>query len=124
MATQLVYSVTRLFTEGRELPNWRLSVLRGIPGRIVIKNDTHDGENLRSRQTLCATLLHPTSGLPIAEFPRLYDVHLLSLTSDELIVTGIECPDGLVKTHYAQCWRAMPIALTIEPEWAPGGDSP
>ena len=122
MATQLIYSVLRLFTEGRELPNWRLSVLRGIPGRIVIKSATHNGLDLRSRETLCATLLHPTSGQLIAEVPKLYDVRLLSLTDDELIVAGIECLDGLVKTYYAQCWRATPIELTITPEWAPGGD--
>ena len=61
-------------------------MIQGVHGRIVIKNDTHTGENLRSRQTLCASLLHPTSGLPIVEVPSMYDVHLLSLTGDELIV--------------------------------------
>ena len=86
MGTLLIYSIKRVFSEGRELPNWRLSVIQGVHGRIVIKNDTHTGENLRSRQTLCASLLHPTSGLPIVEVPSMYDVHLLSLTGDELIV--------------------------------------
>lgn len=52
----------------------------------------------------------------------MYDVHLLSLTGDELMVTGIECPDALVKTHWAQCWIATPIELTITPEWFPGSD--
>ncbi len=120
MATQLIYSVKRLFVEGRELPNWRLSVLEGVAARLVIKSGRHDGENLHSRPTLCATLLHPTSGSPIVEIPKLYDVRLLSLASDELIVAGIECPDGLVKIHYAQCWRATPLELTITPEWSPG----
>ncbi len=123
MATQLIYSVTRLFSEGRELPNWRLSVLQGVPGRLLIKNDTLDGQNLRSRQTLCAVLFHPTSGQPMADFPKLYDVHLLSLIGDELIVAGIERPEGLITTHYAQSWRATPIELTITPEWFPGSDS-
>ena len=111
MSTQLIYSVTRLFAEGRELPNWQLSVLRGIAARLIVKNDTHDGQNLRSRPTLCAALFHPTSGLPLAEIPKLYDVQLLCLTSDELITT-----------HYAQSWRATPMELTITPEWAPGSD--
>lgn len=122
MATLLIYSVKRVFTEGRELPNWRLSVIEGIHARIFIKNDTHAGENLRSRQTLCATLLHPTSGLPIVEVPRMYDVHLLSLTGDELIICGIERPEGLVQTNYAQCWMATPIELAVTPEWFPGSD--
>ena len=62
---------------------------------------------------ICATLLHPTSGQPIPEVSQLYDVHLLSLTSDELIVAGIECPEGLAKTHYAQCWRAVLTQLQL-----------
>lgn len=82
-----IYSVKRLFTEGRELPNWRLSVVRGIPARLIIRNDTHDGENLRSRRTLRATLFDPASGQPIPEFPTMYDVQLLSMTSDELVLT-------------------------------------
>ena len=122
MATQLIYSVQRLFVEGRELPNWRLSVLKGVAARLVIKSDRHDGENLRSLPTLCAALFHPTNGLALAEIPKLYDVHLLSMTSDELIIAGIERPEGLITTHYAQTWRATPIELTISPEWTPGGD--
>ena len=120
MTTQLIYAVKRIFAEGRELPNWRLSVLRGIPGRIVIKSAAHEGLDLRSRETLCASLHHPTSGQPIAEVPKLYDVRLLSLTDDELIVAGIEIPEGLVRTHYAQCWIATPVELSIAPEWVPG----
>ncbi len=120
MPTQLIYAVKRLFTEGRELPNWRLSVVRGIPARLIIRNDTHDGENLRSRRTLCATLLDPASGQPIPEFPTMYDVQLLSMTSDELILAGIERIDGLNPIHYAQCWLATPIELAITPEWSPG----
>lgn len=120
MSTQLIYSVKRIFTAGRELPNWRLSVLTGIPGRIVIKSEAHNGLDLRSRDTLCATLLHPTNGHPVPEVPKMYDARVLSLTGDELIVSGIECPDELVKTHYAQCWIATPIELAILPEWSPG----
>lgn len=116
----LIYSVKRMFSEGRELPNWRLSVIQGVHARIVIKPDTHNGENLRSRQTLCATLLHPSSGQLIAEVPKMYDVHLLSLTSDELIVAGIERPEGLVQVNFAQCWIATPIKLEVTPEWFPG----
>jgi hypothetical protein len=88
----------------------------------VSKSDTHTGLDLRSRQTLCATLFHPTSGQLVAEVPKMYDVRLLSLTADELIVAGIECRDELVKIHYAQCWMATPIELAIAPEWFPGSD--
>lgn len=122
MATQLVYAVKRIYTEGRELPNWRLSVLRGVAGRIVIKSDTYKGLDLRSRETLCATLLHPMSGQPLPEVPKMYDVRLLSLTGDELIITGIERPEGLVQINYAQCWMATPLELTITPEWSPGNE--
>ena len=120
MTTKLIYSVKRLFSEGRELPNWRLSVVRGIPARLIIRNETHDGENLRSRQTLCATLLDPVSGQPVPGFPGMYDVHLLTMTSDELMLAGIERIEGLNQIHYAQCWLATPIELAITPEWSPG----
>ncbi len=45
----------------------------------------------------------------------MYDVQLLSMTSDELILAGIERLEGLNPIHCAQCWLATPIELVITP---------
>jgi len=119
MPTKLIYSVTRLYSEGRQLPKSRLAFIKGVAGLLTIREVMLSGLNKGSRTGLCATLSDPVSNLPVVDFPPLFDVHVLSMTADELVLSGIERPESLVEVNVAQYWLARPIDLLITPEWSP-----